>query len=137
MFASMIRDARNALQVVADLLQVERSEVHDEVGERIRVLIAHLDERRAAGRQLPRRDIDDLPDVAKPVISGHQRQRGLVLANFGCEILVFRFGHVRRIGQDEVERAFGVADVGAFSERDAIGDAVALGVGARDIERRP
>ena len=56
--------------------------------------------------------------------------------NFGCEILILRFGHVGRIGQDEVERAFGVADVRAFDEGDAIGDSVAFGVGASHFERR-
>ena len=69
-------------------LQAAAPETHHQVDNRVGLLVADLDQHRAAGREIRGAEIDDLPDVAEAVLAGHQRQRRLVFAHFGREVLV-------------------------------------------------
>ncbi len=70
------------------------------------------------------------------VVAGEESEGGFVVADFDGEGVAIGTGHVRRIGDDEFKRLAGDrSEKIALKKADAIGDAIARGILARDRQR--
>ncbi len=130
-------DARDAGEILRrdDFREARRRE---QLAHPLRLIVAVLDDKRAAGREMRARAVDDSPDRRKSVDSGRERRRGLE-ANVAVAQMRIVHRDVRRIARDQVER--GVAPCGrqirepVRSRELDVGDAEPPRIVLRDGER--
>ena len=76
----------------------------------------------------------DLADVTEAILAGTSADDGSI-HDLRLKSLVVGFGHIRRIGEDEIEHARGANQVRRLSKCNSIGHPVAFGVLACDAKR--
>ena len=127
--------ARNVLQIVADLHDVESVHAAHEIGHAIILAAAELHDEPPARRKLRGRALEHAAQSIEPVLAAEQRHRRLVIAHFRRQPALRHRRHVRGIRDDEIDALLDAVEKARFDERDAVVHVVAHGVAPRDFER--